>query len=124
MFDEFDGFGELEDECEIPVMHEVYSATATQDAHGNPVGGYLPAVEVLVWGWEPPRSDEPYVPQHPDRVVINMLLYAPQSMRAKPRDRVSLGGDMYELVGHVGDPNNNPWFRPGLVTYTLRRVEG
>lgn len=123
-FGEFDGFGELEDECEIEILHEVYSAAATQDAHGNTIPGYLSPAPVLVWGWEPPRSDEPFVHQHDDRVVINMLLYAPRSMKAKARDRVLLGGAKYELIGIAGDPNNNPWFRPGLVTYNLKRVEG
>lgn len=122
MLDEF--FGELEDECEIPILHEAYSASATTDAHGNDRPGYLPAVEVLVWGWEPPRSAEPFTAQHPDRVVIDMLLYAPQSMNAKSRDRVKLSGQTHEVIGIAGDPNNNPWFRPGLVTYNLKRVEG
>jgi len=122
MFD--DDFGELEDECEIPIVHRPYSAEARTDAHGNARPGYLPDRQVLVWGWEPPRSNEPYVPQHDSRVVIDHLLYAPRSMRAGPKDRVSLGGDWHEVIGVAGDPNNNPWFQPGLVTYNLKRVEG
>lgn len=117
-------FGEMEDDCEIPIEHEVYSATAQTDAHGNPVAGWLPPTEVLVFGWEPPRSSEPYTPGHDQRAVIEMLLYAPQSMNPKAPDRVRLGGVPFEVVGVAGDPNNNPWFEPGLVTVNLKRVEG
>lgn len=122
MFDDYSEFGEMVDECEIEIEHERYSATAEKDAHGNTRPGYLPPVRVRVWGWEPPISDEPFVEQHPDRVVINMLLYAPRF--AGPRDRVLLAGDRYEVIGTAGDPNHNPWFQPGLVTYRLKRVEG
>lgn len=109
--------------CRILIGHEVYSEEATLDAHNNPVEGWAAPVEVLVFGWEPPKSTEPAVAGH-DRVVVDILLYAPQSMNAGPHDRVILAGKRYEVIGEPGDPNNNPWFAPGLVTINLRRVEG
>jgi len=41
-----------------------------------------------------------------------------------PKDRVVLDGARFEVVGYPQDPNNNPWWQPGLVTILLRRVEG
>lgn len=109
--------------CRIPIGHEVYSESATVDAHGNEVEDWADAVEVKVFGWEPPKSTEPAVAGH-DRVIVDILLYAPRSMNVGPHDRVILAGKRYEVIGDPGDPNNNPWFVPGLVTINLKRVEG
>lgn len=101
----------------------MYSESATVDAHNNPIEGWSAAADVLVFGWEPVKSTEPAVAGH-DRVVVDMLLYAPLSLTVGAHDRFVISGKRYEVIGDVGDPNNNPWFRPDRVTVNLRRVEG
>ncbi len=109
--------------CTIPVLHEVYSESVAVDAHNNPIEGWAPPVEVRVFGWEPPKSTEPVVAGH-DRVIVELLMYAPQSMNAQAHDRVRINGKQYEVIGEDSDPNNNPFFIPGMVSLQLRRVEG
>lgn len=108
--------------CRIPILHEVFDGGG-EDAHGNIVESWAPPVEVLVFGWEPPKSTEPVLAGH-DRVVVDIVLYGPRDRQVRPRDRIALGGGRFEVVGIPGDPNNNPWFQPGLVTIYLRRVDG
>lgn len=33
-------------------------------------------------------------------------------------------GDVWQVDGSPSDPNNNPWWKPGLVTVKARRVDG
>ncbi len=105
---------------------ERYQAEAGEDENGNEISGYAPPVEVLVFGWENPRtrrSDEPVLAGH-ERVLVDVDLYAPQSLNIAPKDRLILNGKRFEVLGYPDDPNNNPWWRPGLVTVSLRRIEG
>lgn len=104
------------------VGHERYAGTG-EDELGNETESWSSPVSVLVFGWEPPKSTEPVLAGH-DRVVVDLRLYAPKSMAPAPRDRVVVDGEQFEVIGWPEDPNNNPWFKPGLVTVNLRRVEG
>ncbi|MBM4603182.1 hypothetical protein GS575_09565 [Rhodococcus hoagii] len=108
--------------CRIPIEHEAYEG-AGEDELGNEVEGWADPVEVRVFGWEPPKSDEPVLAGH-DRVVVDVVLHAKQSLRTHPKDRLILAGVRHEVVGYPADPNNNPWWQPGMVTIYLRRVEG
>lgn len=104
------------------VEHFVYDGTG-EDELGNEVPSYAEPVTVHVFGWEPPRSDEPALAGH-DRVVVDLKLYAPQSMGAKPADRVVVNGKRFEVIGWPEDPNDNGIWSPGLVSVNLRRIEG
>lgn len=104
------------------VEHAAYVA-AGEDELGNEVASYALPVTVRVFGWEPPRSDEPALAGH-DRVVVDLKLYAPQSMGAKPADRVVVNGKRFEVIGWPEDPNDNGIWSPGLVSVNLRRIEG
>lgn len=106
----------------ISVGLERYSGTG-EDELGNEVESWSAAESHLVFGWEPPVSTDPELAGH-DRVIIDMKLYAAQSMNPGPRDRVTLDGRRFEVIGYAQDPNHNPWWRPGLVTVLLKRVEG
>ncbi|MCZ1070817.1 hypothetical protein [Rhodococcus sp. A5(2022)] len=106
----------------IPVGLERYSG-AGEDELGNEVESWSPPEEHLVFGWESPVSAEPELAGH-DRVVVDVKLYAPRSMGPGPRDRIRLDGALFEVIGYPQDPNNNPWWQPGLMTVLLRRVEG
>lgn len=90
---------------------------------GNKTPGWLPAETVLVFGWEPPVSAEPELAGH-DRVVVDVKLYAPQELNPGPKDRITLDGRQFEVIGYPQDPNNNPFWQPGLVTVLLKRIEG
>lgn len=106
----------------FPAKLERYQA-GVEDELGNVTDGYLPPEDHLVFGWEPPVSAEPELAGH-DRVVVDVKLYASTSMNPGPRDRITLGGKPFEVIGYPQDPNNNPWWKPGLVTILLKRVEG
>lgn len=106
----------------IPVLHERHIGD-DEDELGNEVRIYAPPVEVMVFGLEPPKSSEPKLAGH-ERIVVDVEMYAPQSMGANPKDRVAVGGKKYDVVGEVEDPNINPWFQPGLVTINMHRIEG
>ncbi|MBM4525177.1 hypothetical protein GS462_11220 [Rhodococcus hoagii] len=92
------------------------------DAHGNETDTYADPDEQPVFGWEPPRSTEPALAGHA-RVVVDIKLYAPQSMGAAEHDQVLIRGEVFDVVGEAEDPNNNSWWAPGLVTVNLHRVE-
>jgi hypothetical protein len=106
----------------IPVELERYDGGG-EDELGNEGEFWGAPEEHLVFGWEPTTSDEPELAGH-DRVVVDMKLYASRSMNPGPKDRMNLDGQRFEVIGYPQDPNNNPWWKPGLVTILLRRVEG
>lgn len=115
----------------FPLLFTVGIHTFTEgvdDGYGNTTPGYDPplgdpGVEHKVFGWGVPKSVEPKIAGH-NRVIVDVELYGPTGM-AGPHDVVDLPDfGQFEVIGEPEDPNNNPWFQPGLVTYNLRKVEG
>lgn len=111
------------------VYHQRYlgvtdgAGNTVYDEHGNEVESWAPKLEVLVFGWEPPKSTEPVVAGH-DRVIVDIQLYAPVSVDPLPHDLMWLVGKKFQVIGYPEDPNHNGFWAPGLVTVNLRRVEG
>ena len=106
----------------IPVTLERYT-DGTVNEMGNPEPGYDSAESWLVVGIEPPISSEPLVVGH-DRVVIDAKMYAPISMAANPRDRVTVRDRPYEVVGYPAEADMGPWWDLQLATVLLKAVEG
>ena len=110
----------------FPARHTVQQLRYEQggtDAHGNPVDGFASPEDVQVYGWSVPQSDEPGVSGQ-DRVIVDVKLFAPESVTVTHRDRFVLPTGTYEVSGEVEDYNHGPFgWTPGVVV-NLRRVEG
>lgn len=109
--------------CVLPASLARYLGESGRDEYGNDVEAWAPWSPIRVFGWEPAKSTEPVLVGH-ERIVIAVKLYARKADRIGEHDRLILEGRVYDVVGEPEDPNNNPWFQPGLVTVNLRRVEG
>lgn len=92
------------------------------DSHGNQVEGWGDPVEVPVYGWATPGSDQASRPEM-SGVERDLDLYAKHGFTGA-RDRVTVQGLLYETVGYPEDYNHGPFgYFPG-VRINLRRVEG
>lgn len=94
-----------------------------KDSHGNPAETW-PEVGVPepAYGWSPPSADaQPFDPNRTP-VVRDLDVYMPTSA-ARPKDRMTINGVPYSVVGHPEDFNHGPFsFAPG-VRVNLKRVE-
>ncbi|MBF6333441.1 hypothetical protein [Nocardia transvalensis] len=76
-----------------------------------------------VYGWGPPQTREPKTAGY-DRLVVDVELFAPPTFSVKPRDRVRLAGQDYQVIGYAEDYTHGPFgFAPGVVV-NLRRGDG
>lgn len=105
------------------IQHEAYLAGA-EDAHGNPVVGYAPAVDVLVHGWAPPSGNTEPFEAGRNAVLRDLDIYAPAGTVMAPRDRVTVAGVVHEVVGYVEDFTTGPWQWAAGVRISAKRVEG
>lgn len=107
------------------VQVEAWQSGAT-DTHGNPVDDWAAPVDVDVYGWSVPMSEEPRPLEQ--RVVVDVKLYAPHGTQVGSKDRVTIPAGphagVYTVEGGVEDYNHGPFgFQPGVVV-NLQRVEG
>ena len=103
------------------VDHAAFIAGA-EDAHGNPIEDWGPAVEVGIFGFDPGGSAEPLLPGY-DRVITEPTLYAPEGVVFGARDKVTARGLLFEVVGDTAVWRHPNGLRPGNVV-NLKRVEG
>ena len=98
-------------------------ALGSKDAHGNPVETWAtPGVSEPAYAWAPPSADREPFDANRTPVVRDLDVYMPASA-AKPKDRMTVGGVLYSVVGHPEDFNHGPFgFAPG-VRVSLLRVE-
>lgn len=101
--------------------------TSGEDAHGNPINGYGEPVDLRVFGWAVPASEEPS-PSTQDRVIVDVKVYVPPSETVGRRDRVVIdvgpNAGTFEVIGEVEDYTHGPFgWEPGVVV-NLQRVEG
>lgn len=94
------------------------------DSHGNPVDTWAPPVGVPVHGWATPGSDTETAAGYRTAVERDLDVYAPAGTVVGPRDRMTVDGLRYEVVGYVEDYTHGPWQWPAGVRINLRRVEG
>lgn len=104
------------------VLLEAYTPGVT-DAHHNPVDAWSAPVPQPVIGWGPPATAEPKIAGQ-DRVVVDQELLVPPEFVCGPRDRMTLNGKLYEVIGEVEGTAGNPflWIPGGVVN--LKRVDG
>lgn len=86
------------------------------------VYGYGAPVDYPVCAWWA-DSEEPNAGGH-ERTYVTTKLITPTGFPAKPQDRVVLGGKLFEINGYAQNHTNGPWWNPGVVVWTLNRIEG
>jgi hypothetical protein len=105
------------------LAHEVYDP-GPKNAHGNRTDAWHPPVDLLVHGWAPPSADTAPFEAGRSPVVRDLDLYAPAGTVAAPKDRITVLGDAYLVVGHPGDFTHGPWQWKAGVRIHLKRAEG
>jgi hypothetical protein len=111
----------LEREVTESVGWSKFAAGAT-DAHGNPTESWGAATSVDVIAFDPGGTAEPGKPGH-DRVITEPTLYVSPPVVFGARDRVTVRGLLYEVVGDTREWRHPNGWTPGNVI-ELRRVEG
>lgn len=105
------------------VLHEA-KILGAQDEWGNPIDTFASPVEVSVYGWAPPNSDQP-IRDLSTGVDHDIDLYCSKPF-CSHLDRVTLPSESAALVvqGKPDDFNHGPFgFMPGYRV-KLKRVEG
>jgi len=105
------------------VAHE-RRVLGTRDAHGNARETWLPPVGILVHGWAPPSADGEPFESGRSPVVRDLDLYAPTGTVTASKDRITVDGVVYTVVGHPEDYSRGPWQWAAGVRINLKRVEG
>lgn len=96
----------------------------TKNSHGNKTKTWASGVEQPVYGWAPPTADLEPLEAGRTAVIRDLDVFAPSEFVVGPHDRVTVDGDLYEVVGHPEDFNHGPFgFAPGFRV-SLKRVEG
>lgn len=105
------------------IQHQAFLAGG-EDAHGNPVDGYSPAVDLAVHGWSPPSANAEPFEAGRNAVLRDLDIYAPAGTVVGPRDRVTVAGVVHEVVGYVEDFTTGPWQWAAGVRINAKRSEG
>ena len=95
------------------VEHRAFTGT-TRDARGNVTQTYADGVSRPVYGWGPPRSDEP-TSGAVTALTVDLEVYSP-TFEYGSQDRFVVGGNVFEVVGLPTDYDHGPFgYRPGMV---------
>jgi len=86
------------------VLREAFTA-GTADPYGNPLESWGTPQSVGIYAFNPGTTAEPFLPGH-DRVITLPTIYAPTGTVFGARDRVTVRGVKYEVVGVVLDYRN------------------
>ena len=105
------------------VQHQAHIA-GEFDSRGNPVDTWAAPAPVKVHGWAPPSADAEPGDPHRSAVVRDLDVYAPAGTGVAPKDRMTVGGLLYEVVGHAEDYTTGPWQWAAGVRINLVRIEG
>lgn len=104
-------------------QHEHYAA-GVEDDHGNTVSGWADPVPVPCAWWSPTAesSTEPlHGPTGGDRVTADLVLAVDAELAVDPRDRFTVNGARFEVVGLPKDFNHGPFgMAPGRVLVELK----
>lgn len=111
----------------FPTPHTVETHAlmkGSKDSHGNPAKSWADGVTQAVMGWAPATGDVEPVEVGRTAVIRDLDVFAPVGFIVGPHDRVTVDGDLYDVVGHPEDFNHGPFgFAPGYRV-GLKRVEG
>ncbi|WP_078344594.1 hypothetical protein [Mycobacteroides chelonae] len=102
--------------------HEAFIPDA-KDAHGDAIDKWAPAVPRPIYGAGPDMSNEPKIVGH-ERVIVDMVMLVPPDQTYGPRDRETIGGNVYECVGFPESTEFNPFGKHFGAVVNLRRVTG
>ncbi|MGW6698856.1 hypothetical protein [Nocardia sp. NPDC055049] len=86
-----------------------------------------PGTAVPVHGWHVPSTAanaEPKMAGHPERVVVDIELFAPVVFQPGPHDLVDLPTGQYEVLGETESYATGPWEWAAGVVINLRKVDG
>lgn len=109
-----------------------HAPTESDDPYNTPTTYMPPADEagapLAVYGWHTPSTTEPKLAGHPERVVVDIELFAPTGLDIRPGGLIDLPAGpegQFEVIGWDQDYDQgpNPKFTPGRVV-NLRRTEG
>lgn len=106
----------------VPVVLERHRAGAADDL-GNPVDEWEPPKDARVIGVEPAISSQPLT-TGPNRVVVDAQAHVPTALDLKPKDRITVAGHRFEVVGFPGRADLGPWADWPVATVALKAVEG
>lgn len=97
----------------------------TVDRFGNKVPGTPTWVPVKVFGWGAGVTQETTNSGTSILRTIDeyQLMCAPGTVKATDRVRLP-NGAIWTVEGNEKSFENNPWWNPGLVEITIRKVEG
>lgn len=109
-----------------PILWKKYTGTGKDD-YNNEIETWAPAVRVLIYGINFPKSSEPIREGGHNRLIVDRVLLTPPSFACGEKDRIELlnePGHDYEVVGVQGKSDRNPFrWNPG-GNVNVRRVDG
>lgn len=111
----------------LPTPHTVTRSAFTPgsvDALNNAVDAWGAPGSVAVHGWAPPSADATPFEQARSAIIRDLDLLVPVGTVNGPRDRWTVGGVVYEQVGHAEDYSHGPFGFTGGLRINLRRAEG
>lgn len=106
----------------VPVVLERHRTGAVDDL-GNPENAWSEPETVNIIGVEPATSSEPLT-TGPNRIVVDAQAHVPVSLDLKPKDRITVAGHRFEVVGFPGRADLGPWVDWPVATVGLKAVEG
>lgn len=105
------------------VTRHAWVAAGT-DRYGNEAGSWPVGTPVPVHGWSPPGPDSEQSSTARDAAVRDLDLFAPAGTAFAPRDRCTVDGLLFEVVGWPQDYTHGPFGWAAGVKVNLKRVEG
>lgn len=89
-------------------QHEAYTA-GVEDLHGNTTPGWSTPVSVACVWWSPSSAEPQSPPTGGDRVAADVVLVVDSTLQVDHRDRFSVDGKRFEVVGLPKDYDHGPF---------------
>lgn len=104
-------------------LHGAYVEGA-EDDHGNTIPDWVDSVPVQCFWWHGSASDEPLgAPTGSDQVTVNVTLVVESALVVDHRDRFTVDGHDFEVVGLPKDYDHGPFgFSPNRRVVELRWI--